>query len=88
MTREQAAAAIRAILAAVPDDELPKPKIEKRDGETIAWFGGLGRNLGSAKRGGVRRPENYRDDAVRTAFENEATYRLDLAHLATEATQA
>ena len=81
MKASEARAAIRAILAAVDDEELPKPtKTEKESGETVIWFGGRGRYLGSAKRNGESDPDVYRDMAARDAIELEATYRLDLAH--------
>lgn len=87
MNRNQAAAAIKAILAAMDDDELPQPsKIEKEDGRSLVWFGGHGRYLGSAKRNGEHEPLIYRDRAVMEALELEATYRLDLAHQKNAAT--
>lgn len=86
MTLTSAEAAIRAILAALPDSELPKGRTEKEGDSTLVWFGGHGYHLGSAKKrkaGGewTRNPETYRDDAVREAIEHEAVYRLDLKHL-------
>lgn len=81
MKREHAFEAIKAILAAVEDEELPKPsKVEKESGRTLVWFGGHGRYLGSAKRNGEREPLIYRDKAAHEALELEATYRLDAAH--------
>lgn len=87
MKLESAREAIRAILAAIPNEELPKPdKTEEYDGKTVAWFSGHGYTLGSARKrmtGGKweRSPEIYRDDAVREAIEHEAAYRIDLKHL-------
>lgn len=81
MKRNEAISAIKAILAAIDDKELPKPsRIEQEDGKTLVWFGGHGRYLGSAKRNGEREPLIYRDKAVQEALEMEATYRLDAAH--------
>lgn len=45
LTYKQAVKEIEAILARVPDSEIPKPeRIEKRPGETVtvAWWGGKG----------------------------------------------
>ena len=79
MNISQARAAIEAILSAIPDSALPKfDSVEYReDGLPTVWFGGLGRHLGSAKRGGERRPLNYRNDASWEAIELEMTYRAD-----------
>jgi hypothetical protein len=50
MNIKTARAAIEAILAAIPDDELPDfDRIEHgRDGKVTAWWGGTGHILGSA----------------------------------------
>jgi hypothetical protein len=79
MKYRQAAKLIAVILEAVDDDELPKPKLEENgDGTTIAWFGGYGRNLGSAKDGwGERKPEVHRTHGILDAMQGEAVYRLD-----------
>lgn len=81
MKQKHAFEAIKAILAAIDDDELPKPsKTEQDDGRTLVWFGGMGRYLGSAKRNGVLEPLIYRDKAAHEAIELEAIYRLDVKH--------
>lgn len=79
MKYRQAAKLIAVILEAVDDDELPKPKLEDNgDGTTTAWFGGMGRILGSAKNGwGDRRPAVYRTGGILDAMQAEAIYRLD-----------
>jgi len=79
--RKHAFEAIKAILAAIDDDELPTPSKIQQDGDTtIAWFGGYGRHLSSARRNGVLEPLIYRDGGAREAIELEAVYRLDLKH--------
>ncbi|SEE83388.1 hypothetical protein SAMN04489740_2717 [Arthrobacter alpinus] len=85
MKYETAVEAIKAILAAVPDDELPKPsKIKKSaEGTPVVWFGGRGYHLGSAtssRNGGEkkRNPLNYRNHAVYDALIGETVTRLDL----------
>lgn len=79
MNIKQARAAIEAILAAIPDAELPNfDRIEHRpDGTTVAWLGGTGYHLGTAKRGDKRRPKNYRERGSWDAIEGEMTYRAD-----------
>lgn len=83
MKREHAYEAIKAILAAIDDSELPKPdKIETTENGTYAWFGGTGRGLGLAKsrrNGGEwqRDPIITRESGARDAIEREAVYRLD-----------
>lgn len=84
MKRIEAEKAIREILEQIDDDQLPKPTIEVTDRGTVAWFGGMGHALGSATQGGIRRPANYRDGAIYDALKGEATYRLDVKHLAAE----
>ena len=87
MKRKHAYEAIKAILAAIDDDEMPKPDKVERDGEkTVVWFGGMGRILGSAKRNGEREPLIYRDRAASDAIQMEAVYRVDLAHMQNKAT--
>lgn len=83
MKRKEAERAIRAILKAVPTRELPEARIEidKRDGTPIAWMGGTGYNLGSAKRGGIREPDVHRSFGLDALFEREAAFRLDKRHL-------
>jgi hypothetical protein len=78
--------AIAAILAEIPDHELPQPtRIEVNpDGTRTAWFGGLGHVLGTARSGGVRDPLLHRRGGIRDALQQEAVYRLDLASLAEE----
>lgn len=78
MKRKHALEAIKAILAAIDDDDLPKPsKIDQEEGKTVVWFGGLGRILGSAKRNGEPAPIIYRERGAATAIELEAVYRID-----------
>lgn len=80
MKIKAARAAIEAILASIPDEELPKfdrTEIDGKSGMPVVWWGGTGRHLGSAKRGGVRDPEIYRRDASWSAIENEMAYRAD-----------
>ena len=87
MKRKHAFEAIKAILAAIDDDEMPNPSKVEQDGErTVVWFGGLGRYIGSATRNGEREPLIYRDRAAQEAIELEAVYRIDLAHMGNEAT--
>lgn len=89
MKRKHAYEAIKAILATIDDDELPKPdKVKKEeDGRTVVWFGGMGRVLGSGTRNGRREPLIYHERAASDAIQLEAVYRLDVAHLESEATQ-
>jgi hypothetical protein len=76
---------IEEILAAIPDDELPKPRVVVNpDGTSTAWFGGQGHVLGTARNGDVRDPLLHRRRGTRDAIEQEAVYRLDLASLAEE----
>lgn len=80
MTITAARAAIEAILAAIPDEELPefdKVEIDNDRGETLVWWGGSGRILGTAKSGGVRDPLIYRRTASWDAIQAEMTSRVD-----------
>ena len=79
MDIKTARAAIEAILAAIPDEELPEfDKVEfDKDGMPCVWYGGLGRHLGSAKRNGKRDPSIYHEDASWKAIELEMAYRAD-----------
>ena len=79
MTIRAARAAIEAILAAIPDDELPEfDKVDyDRNGRPTVWWGGHGRCLGSATSNGVREPLIYRSGAAWDAIESEMTYRAD-----------
>ena len=78
MKREHAFEAIKAILAAIDDDELPEPSKVDQDGQrTVVWFGGLGHYLGSATRNGEHEPMIYRDKAARQALDLEAVCRID-----------
>lgn len=84
MNIKEARTAIEAILAAIPDDELPefdKVEIDAERGETLVWWGGQGQVLGSARRGDERRPLNYREGGSWGAIQNEMTYRADLRYL-------
>lgn len=84
MTVKEARVAIEAILAAIPDDELPqfdRVEIDNDRGETVVWWGGQGRVLGSARRGAERRPITYRESASWEAIQHEMTYRADLRFL-------
>lgn len=78
MNIKTAQAAIRAILAAIPDDELPKfDRVEQRDGKTIVWWGGNGYHLGSATSGGKRDVKHHHRCAPWDAIEREMVYRAD-----------
>lgn len=81
MNIKEARAAIEAILAAIPDDELPSfDKVEERDGKTIVWWGSTGHYLGTATSSGKRSPHNYRRNGSWDAIEAEMTYRADLRY--------
>lgn len=71
--------AIEAILASIPDEELPDfDKVElEDDGKVCVWWGGRGRILGSATSGGKRDPLLYRRNASREAIESEMVHRAD-----------
>lgn len=75
--------AIEAILAAIPDDELPEfDKVEVSNDETIVWWGGSGHILGTAKTGGgERNPIQYRTGGSWNAIQAEMTYRADRRYL-------
>lgn len=80
MNITEAHTAIEAILAAIPDEELPefdKVEIDNARGETLVWWGGSGRVLGSARSGGKRDPLTYRRSASWEAIQSEMTYRAD-----------
>lgn len=79
MDIKTARAAIEAILAAVPDEELPEfDRVEyDRDGMPTVWWGGRGYCLGSAKTGEKRDPSIHRRNASWEAIENEMVYRAD-----------
>lgn len=79
MTIRAARAAIEAILAAIPDEELPEfDKVEiDSDGTPVVWWGSSGRHLGTATRGGVREPLVYRSGGAWAAIQSEMTYRAD-----------
>jgi hypothetical protein len=82
MNIKQARAAIEAILAAIPDSELPKfDKVEERDGKTIVWWGGTGHHLGTARHGEERDPSIHRRAGSWDAIEAEMTYRADVRFL-------
>lgn len=79
MTIGAARDAIEAILAAIPDEELPEfDRVEYApDGPPVVWWGGSGRCLGSAKSNGEREPLTYRTQASWDAIQAEMTYRAD-----------
>lgn len=79
MNIREAQDAIKAILEQIPDEELPDfDRVEiSRDGTPVAWWGGHGHHLGSAKQGGKRRPLNYREHGAWDAIEGEMVYRAD-----------
>jgi hypothetical protein len=82
MNIKEARAAIEAILAEIPDSELPPfDKIEERDGKTIVWWGGRGSHLGTATSGGVRDPLVHRRSGSWDAIEGEMQHRADLRYL-------
>ena len=73
MKQQHALEVIKAILAAIDDDELPKPsKVEQDEDRTVVWFGGMGRYLG-----GAPEPLVYRERGAHEAIEHEAVYRID-----------
>jgi len=77
-----ARAAIEAILAAIPDEELPEfERVEIHEGRTTVWWGGKGRTLGSARTGNNREPLGYRRSASWEAIEGEMAYRADKRYL-------
>lgn len=78
MNIREAQDAIKAILAAIPDDELPEfDRVVVEGDEVVVWWGSTGHVLGSARRGSQRRPGNYRDNGAWAAIEAEMTYRTD-----------
>lgn len=78
MTTSEARAAIEAILASIPDEELPEfDKVEIDGDEVLVWWGGSGRVLGTAKSGGKRDPLVYRRNASWDAVQAEMTHRAD-----------
>jgi hypothetical protein len=80
MDIKTARAAIEAILAAIPDEGLPefdKVETDETRGETLVWWGGSGRVLGSAKAAGKRDPLIYRRQASWDAIQLEMTHRAD-----------
>lgn len=79
MDIKTARAAIEAILAAIPDDELPEfDRVEiGRDGMPVVWWGSSGRRLGSAKSGDQRDPLVYRRSASGDAIQAEMAVRAD-----------
>lgn len=78
MNIKEARAAIEAILAAIPDEELPEFDSVEIDGDdVVVWWGGQGRVLGSAKRNGKRNPIQYRESGSWDAIQMEMTYRVD-----------
>jgi hypothetical protein len=82
MNIKEARDAIEAILASIPDDELPEfDKVEVRSDEVLVWWGGQGRVLGSAKRHGIRNPIQYREGGSWDAIQMEMTYRADQRYL-------
>jgi hypothetical protein len=75
---EAARVAIEAILAAIPDEELPEfDKVEIEGDDVTVWWGGHGRCLGTAKRNGEREPLIYRNSASWDAIQLEMTHRAD-----------
>lgn len=83
MNIAKARAAIEEILASIPDKDLPDfDKVEvNEDGTTCVWWGGSGRVLGTAKRGGQRNPIQYREHGAWEAIQAEMTYRADKRYL-------
>lgn len=84
MNIKEARTAIEAILAAIPDEEMPefdKVEIDNARGETLVWWGGSGRVLGSAMSGGKRDPLVYRRTASWDAIQLEMTHRADRRYL-------
>lgn len=80
MNIKEARAAIEAILEAIPDEELPefdRVEVDTARGETLVWWGGNGRILGTARSSGKRDPLVYRRDGSWNAIQSEMTYRAD-----------
>ncbi|GEM_PF-6526307 len=79
MDIKTARAAIEAILASIPDEELPEfDRVEYgQDGMPTVWWGGRGSCLGKATSGGKRDPQVYRSRGSWDAIEAEMTYRAD-----------
>lgn len=79
MDIKTARAAIEAILASIPDENLPEfDRVEYgRDGKPVVWWGGNGHCLGTAKRGEKRDPLVYRSGGSWDAIEAEMAYRAD-----------
>lgn len=78
MNIKEARSAIEAILAAIPDEELPEfDKVEIDGTDVVVWWGGHGRVLGSAMQNGRRNPIQYRENASWDAIQLEMTYRAD-----------
>lgn len=81
MNLKTAREAIEAILAAIPDGELPefdRVEHDAHDGKPVVWWGGTGHYLGSARTGtGERNPIGYRHRGSWAAIEAEMTYRAD-----------
>lgn len=79
MNLTTAHAAIEAILATIPDDQLPEfDRVEHReDGEVVVWFGGQGRVLGTAKSNRKRDPLIYRGQGATEAIQAEMAHRAD-----------
>lgn len=84
MNIKTAQEAISAILASIPDEELPEfDKVEiEDDGRVCVWWGSHGRILGSAKSGGKRDPLSYRRSGAWAAIEHEMVCRTDQRFLA------
>lgn len=80
MKLKEAETAIRAILAAVDNDQLPKPRRDKSD-PSLYWFGGRGHHVGTAERAGVREPDVHRSFGLDGLFEGEKMARIDAKHL-------
>lgn len=82
MDIKAARAAIEAILAAIPDDELPEfDRVEfdgrYNDGRPVVWWGSEGKHLGTSRRNGERYPIGYRESGSWAAIQAEMTYRAD-----------
>lgn len=85
MNIRSARQAIEAILAAIPDDDLPEFDRVERDGlsgKATVWWGGTGHTLGSATSGGKRKPKIHRQRGSWDAIEGEMVYRADKRFLA------
>lgn len=87
MKLREARLAITAILESIETSELPKPRKEKRETETIYWFGGHGYHLGATS-AGVRDPGVHRRFGITEMLQGERIARIDAADMKKKAAQS